>query len=62
MTPAELRDARTALGLTQRGLAARLDVPQATVWRWETNHMKIAHPTILRLALERLATTKAEES
>lgn len=54
MTPADLLAARTALGLTQRGLAERLDVPQATVWRWETAQTAIQHPTILGLALRAL--------
>lgn len=54
MTPAELRAARRALGLTQVALAARLGVPQATIWRWETGKHGIDHPEILRLALERL--------
>lgn len=55
MTPAELRAAREALGLSQRALAERLGVPQATVSRWETGQHPIQHPRILRLALERLA-------
>jgi transcriptional regulator with XRE-family HTH domain len=55
VTPADLLAARTSLGLTQRGLAEALGVPQATIWRWETGKHPIEHPTILRLALERLA-------
>lgn len=57
MTPADLLAFRQTLGLTQRGLAERLGVPQATLWRWETGQHPIQHPTILRLALERLAQT-----
>lgn len=59
MTPDDLRDLRQALGLTQRGLAERLGVPQATVWRWESGQHPIQHPTILRLALERLVDLRA---
>lgn len=51
VTPAELKSAREALGLTQRGLAERLGVPQATIWRWEAGKTAIQHPKILRLAL-----------
>ena len=54
MTPAELRELRAALGLSQRALAERLGVQYATVARWETGHHAIQHPTMLRLALERL--------
>lgn len=52
MTGDELKAARAALGLTQKALGAALDVPQATVWRWEQAKTAIQHPTILRLALE----------
>jgi transcriptional regulator with XRE-family HTH domain len=55
VTGAELLAARQALGLTQKALAERLGVPQATIWRWETGQHKIERPLILRLALERLA-------
>lgn len=55
MSADDLKAARTALGLTQRALAERLGVPQATVSRWETGQHPIQHPRILRLALERLA-------
>lgn len=54
MTPADLRTAREALGLTQRTLAERLTVSENTVWRWERGLMPIEHPGMLRLALERL--------
>jgi transcriptional regulator with XRE-family HTH domain len=56
VTPADLLAFRRALGLTQRELAERLGVPQATIWRWESGQHPIQHPTILRLALEQLAS------
>lgn len=55
MSPADLKAARAALGLTQRGLAERLAVPQSTIWRWEAGKVAPEHPTILALALEALA-------
>jgi transcriptional regulator with XRE-family HTH domain len=55
VTGAELKAARLALGLSQRGLAERLGVPQATIWRWEAGKTAVQQPRILRLALERLA-------
>lgn len=54
MTPAEVKAARRALGLTQQELAGRLGVEQSTVWRWEHGRA-IEHPTMLRLALAALA-------
>lgn len=60
MTPADLKVAREALGLTQRALAERLGVPHTTVWRWETGKHPIERPLMLRLALERLADTRAD--
>jgi transcriptional regulator with XRE-family HTH domain len=55
MSPAELRAARQALGLTQKGLAERLGVSKDTLNRWEKGRQTVHFPTILRLALERLA-------
>ena len=54
MTPADLRAARLALGITQRELARRLDVSKDVLNRWERGRNTIQHPAILRLALERL--------
>lgn len=60
MTPTELRTTRKQLGLSQAGLASLLDVDVMTISRWERGVQPIGNPTILRLALERLAdTTKA---
>lgn len=63
LTPYDLAAFRKRLGLSQADLARLLDVPDSTVSRWERGLMAIASPTILRLALERLADThKANES
>ena len=57
MTPADLRAAREALGLTQKALAERLSVSENTVWRWEhpSGRWPVDRPGMLRLALEHLA-------
>lgn len=55
-TPAEsLRAWRTEHGWTQEQLGEALGVPAITVSRWELETMGIRHPTMLALALERLA-------
>ena len=54
MTGADLRAARAALGLSQRALATRLGVTQATVWRWEHGTTAIEHPKMLELAIWQL--------
>lgn len=55
MTPATIRARRETLGLTQEALAQRLSVAKTTVARWELGTMQVAHPAMLRLALDRLA-------
>jgi DNA-binding XRE family transcriptional regulator len=55
----KLREMRLKLDMTQAQLAEALDVPQATISRWERgpetdDGTNIAQPTILRLALEHL--------
>lgn len=42
MTPAELRDAREALGLTQTELGERLGVHWTTISRWENGRLPIS--------------------
>lgn len=42
-------DARTALGLSQKGLADKLGVNQSTVSRWEADEASM--PTTARLAI-----------
>lgn len=50
----ELREKRTAMGLTQKQLAEHLDVSENTVARWERGEMEIAQPSMLALALQTL--------
>lgn len=54
MTPIELKQRRTALGLSQRKLAEALGVPYRTLARWERAQLAVRHPRVLRLALDRL--------
>ncbi|MFA7279132.1 MAG: helix-turn-helix transcriptional regulator [Sterolibacterium sp.] len=54
MKPEELKAWRSKAGMTQDQLAKALDVPTATIARWETGTMKIRHELILELALEGL--------
>lgn len=51
MNREELRQVRDRLKLTQVELAKQLDVPQATISRWESGKVKIQQPVILALAL-----------
>lgn len=53
MTPAELRDLRTGLNLSQSGLARLLGVNAMTISRWERGERGI--PPYLRLALDHLS-------
>ena len=52
MTPDEFRDARIALGLTQRTAAAALGVHELTVRAWEGGRQGI--PPMARLALAQI--------
>lgn len=52
VTPKELKEARTRLGLTQEQLAAILGVARFSVQRWEAGVYRI--PSMLTLALEAL--------
>ncbi len=38
--------------MSQRDLAAELDVPPNTLARWERGEISIKHPRMLRLALQ----------
>lgn len=50
MTGAKLRERRLALGLSQQGLADKLEVSRNTVARWERDEM--ANPGFLHFALK----------
>lgn len=50
MKGTKLRERRVALGLTQQGLADKLEVSRNTVARWERDEMAI--PGFLHLALK----------
>ncbi|MDP2328292.1 MAG: helix-turn-helix transcriptional regulator [Dehalococcoidia bacterium] len=57
---ASLRAERVRLGMSQRDLAAELDVPANTVARWERGELAIHHPRVLELALEMIAQQAKE--
>ena len=57
MKGAKLRERRVALGLTQQGLADKLEVSRNTVARWERDEMAI--PGFLHLALKSIESDAA---
>jgi DNA-binding transcriptional regulator YiaG len=60
MTGANLRERRLALGLTQQGLADKLEVSRNTVARWERDEMAI--PGFLHLALNTIECESAKSA
>ena len=62
MSPAELRETRVALGLTQEALARELGVTGATVYRWEAGTIGIARPEWLAVMLEAVRKGKNDDS
>jgi transcriptional regulator with XRE-family HTH domain len=58
MKGAKLRERRVALGLTQQGLADKLEVSRNTVARWERDEMAI--PGFLHLALRSIESEAAK--
>jgi len=58
MKGAKLRERRLALGLTQEGLADKLEVSRNTVARWERDEMAI--PGFLKLALKTIECEAAK--
>lgn len=54
MTPADLKAARLALGLSQTAMAERLGIPRNTWHRWERGSVAVEKPLLLALALEAL--------
>lgn len=51
----EISGRRERLGLSQALLAHALDVHPNTLAQWERDERHVAHPAMLRLALDRLA-------
>jgi transcriptional regulator with XRE-family HTH domain len=60
MSPQELLARRKALGMSQARLAIRLGVSVNTVARWERRELGIAHPEMVRLALEAMEREQRE--
>ena len=58
MKGTKLRERRVALGLTQQGLADKLEVSRNTVARWERDEMAI--PGFLHLALKSIESDEAK--
>jgi transcriptional regulator with XRE-family HTH domain len=54
MTGAKLKAWRRKVGVTQRQLAALLDVPALTISAWETGRIEIKRPVMLALACRAL--------
>lgn len=52
MDAQEFKDKREKMRLTQKELAARLDVTENSIWRWETGRGDI--PRMVELALKAL--------
>ena len=59
MKPAELKEMREEMGLTQGQLAEALGVHRESVNRWENEARRI--PSMLQLAMERLRTKKEKK-
>ncbi|MBV9546434.1 MAG: tetratricopeptide repeat protein [Chloroflexi bacterium] len=55
MRPAELRERRQALGLSQADLGRALGVPRNTLARWERGELEMRHPELVDFALDQLA-------
>jgi transcriptional regulator with XRE-family HTH domain len=56
MTGDELRTWRQTHGYSQADLAHELELPVATISKWERGALGIRHPRVLSLALAFLAT------
>jgi DNA-binding XRE family transcriptional regulator len=61
LSSTELRARRRALGLTQAGLAAELDMSANTVARWERGELQIGHPRRVLHRLEQLERGSARD-
>jgi len=62
MTGDELRQRRLALGLSLTEMAERLGVDRQTLWRWEHGIMRMRHPEIVSLMLEKIEAEAAGRS
>jgi DNA-binding transcriptional regulator YiaG len=51
ITPAEIREVRSALHMTQEELAKQLAIPVGTLRNWEQGTQRCANPSLLRIAL-----------
>ena len=60
MGPAELRERRHALNLSQADLGRALGVTRNSVARWERGELPIRHPELVMLALDKLTQTFAD--
>src|ERR1051326_6043472 len=58
--PAELRERRHALNLSQADLGRALGVTRHSVARWERGELPIRHPELVMLALDKLTQTFAD--
>jgi DNA-binding XRE family transcriptional regulator len=54
VVPADLRERRLRLHLSQAALAEALGVTRNTVARWECHELEIRHPELVQIALDRL--------
>ena len=61
MTGAQLRQHRERMGLSQSHLALRLGVTANTIARWERGAMRIQHPAIVALAMQRLEQERSSQ-
>jgi transcriptional regulator with XRE-family HTH domain len=62
ITGPKLRAYRQALGMTQAELAESLGVSRNGLARHERSVIRIAHPTMLKLALDQIADTRRREA
>lgn len=59
--PEEIKRERNALGLSQRELAALLDIPVASLRHWEQGTQGCANPALLRFAFSCLREHRMDD-
>lgn len=59
MTGEEFKQLRERMRLSQKDLAARLDVTETTLYRWETGKVKV--PKLAELAIKQVRAQLREE-